>query len=242
MRLEGNKILTENKTYQIYQKLYTHYGPQGWWPLSTIQSQNTNKTGSTEGYHPLDYTPPHTENEKYEIGLGAILTQNTTWTSVTQALKQLKKITPINPEQIQKLNPDIIKQAIKPAGYYNQKTNYILNFTEFFLKLKGKTPTRKQILQVKGIGNETADSILLYAYKQEEFIVDTYTRRIFTHLQEINEKDTYLDIKKYFENNLKTLKKEEKIKTFQEYHALIVEHAKNHYTKKPYGKTENLLK
>jgi len=75
---------------KIYEKLYSLYGPQGWWPLMDLESENRNKSGATHGYHPLNYELPETDLEKYEIILGAILTQNTAWTSASQALINLK--------------------------------------------------------------------------------------------------------------------------------------------------------
>jgi endonuclease-3 related protein len=92
------------------------------------------------------------------------------------------------------------------------------------------------LLSVKGIGPETADSILLYAYGEKEFVVDAYTRRIFSYLGLINEKDSYNKIKKLFEDNFSG-----DVNDYQEYHALIVEHAKNYYLKKPYGVDDIIL-
>ncbi|HHY00013.1 MAG TPA: endonuclease III domain-containing protein, partial [Methanothermobacter sp.] len=116
------------------------------------------------------------------------------------------------------------------AGFLNQKSVYIREITKFFLFLEGTTPSRSEILKVKGVGNETADSILLYAYKKPEFVIDTYTRRIFSHLGLVDEKISYMEFKKLFENNLPL-----SVPIYQEYHALLVEHAKRYYRKKPYG-------
>ncbi|MCC7558991.1 MAG: endonuclease III domain-containing protein [Methanobacterium sp.] len=214
---------------KIYRELYKLYGPQGWWPLMDLESENLNKTGATHGYHPLNYDLPETENQKYEIILGAILTQNTTWTSAEKALLNLKELNALNPDKLLNLDEDVLKEAVRPAGFLNQKSRYLVNITRFFISLEGDTPTRNNILMVKGVGNETADSILLYAYKQPEFVVDAYTRRIFSHLGLVDEKISYLDLKKIFEGNLPT-----DVPVYQEYHALIVEHAKRQYQKKPY--------
>ncbi len=214
---------------KIYRELYKLYGPQGWWPLMDLESENLNKTGATHGYHPLNYELPETENQKYEIILGAILTQNTAWTSAEKALLNLKELNALNPDKLLNLDEDVLKEAVRPAGFLNQKSRYLVNITRFFISLEGDTPTRNNILMVKGVGNETADSILLYAYKKPEFVVDAYTRRIFSHLGLVDEKISYLDLKKIFEGNLPT-----DVPLYQEYHALIVEHAKRHYQKKPY--------
>ena len=102
--------------------------------------------------------------------------------------------------------------------------------------MDNQIPSRKEILSVKGIGNETADSILLFAYKQKEFIIDTYLKRIFIHLNFINENDDYMKIKNYFEINFKG-----SVNDYQEFHSLIDEHAKNYYIKKPYGLNDKIL-
>jgi endonuclease-3 related protein len=215
---------------EIYEKLYSLYGPQGWWPLMDLESENLNKTGATHGYHPLDYDLPETENQKYEIILGAILTQNTAWTSAEKALLNLKELNALQPDKLLTLDEDILKEAVRPAGFLNQKSMYLVNITQFFLSLEGKTPQRKEILRVKGVGNETADSILLYVYKQPEFVVDAYTRRILSHLGLLDEKIGYIELKKIFESSLPV-----DVPLYQEYHALIVEHAKRYYQRKPYN-------
>jgi endonuclease III related protein len=221
---------------EIYTKLYSLYGPQGWWPLLEIESVKPDKIGAQEGYHPMIYDLPETRKQRFEIILGTILTQNTAWTSAEKALKNLKKLDVIDPEKILSLDNETLKTAIKCAGFLNQKANYIKTITEFFIDLNGEIPTRKKLLSVKGVGNETADSILLYAYKQPFFVVDAYTRRIFIHLKLVKEEDSYLEIKKQFEANLPR-----DHKLFNEYHALIVEHAKRYYSKKPYAVNDPLI-
>lgn len=225
----------------IYNKLLKTYGPQGWWPLLELHkthNKNPTKSGSIRGYHPNDYKYPKTTNQQYEICLGAILTQNTSWPQVEAALLNLRKLKLITPKNILTTNENIIKQAIKPSGYYNQKYKKIILFTKYFQNIiKSKqAPTRAELLNIWGIGPETADSILLFAFKQPEFIIDSYTKRILTKLELITKQTTYEEIKNLFENNLK-----KDYKVYQEYHALLVEHAKNHYNKKPYGQTDKIL-
>jgi endonuclease III related protein len=225
-----------NDFMTIYTKLYGLYGAQGWWPLQEIDGLKPDKTGAQTGYHPQNYELPETPNQRFEIILGTILTQNTTWTSAEKALKNLKKLDVVDPEKILSLDNETLKSAIKCAGFLNQKANYIMALTEFFMSLNGEIPTRKELLSVKGVGNETADSILLYAYKQPFFVVDAYTRRIFTRLKLVNDEDSYLEIKKKFESNLP-----QDYKLFNEYHALIVEHAKRYYSKKPYAVNDPII-
>lgn len=215
---------------KLYQKLYDLYGPQGWWPLINHEGTNPTKTGSLRGYHPENYELPEKDDEIYEIILGAILTQNTTWTSAEQALNNLNDLKAIKPEKLLELSDETLKAAIRCAGFLNQKATYLREVTKFFVSLEGHAPNRKEILAVKGVGNETADSILLYAYKKPEFVVDAYTKRIFSHLGLIPEKAGYMEVKELFESTLP-----EEVPIYQEYHALIVEHAKRYYQKKPYG-------
>jgi endonuclease III-like uncharacterized protein len=169
-----------------------------------------------------------------KITTGHKLTQNTSWIQVEKVLSALKPN--LTPEFIITLYLDKLAQAIKPAGYYNQKAKKIKIFSDFFLFLKGKSPTREELLKLWGVGPETADSILLYAYKTPAFIIDTYTKRVFGHLGLIKETSAYDDLKNIFEKNLK-----KDLIIFQEYHALIVEHAKRYYNKIPYGINDPLI-
>ncbi len=215
---------------KIYEKLYDLYGPQGWWPLINHDGTNPTKTGAIRGYHPENYDLPTTRNQVYEIIIGAILTQNTSWLSAEMALFNLDELNAIEPEKLLKLDDETLKSTIRCAGFLNQKAVYLREITEFFIESDGKVPTRKELLGVKGVGNETADSILLYAYKQPQFVVDAYTKRIFIHLGLVNENIKYMELKNLFESSLP-----KDVALYQEYHALIVEHAKRYYSKKPYG-------
>jgi endonuclease-3 related protein len=219
----------ENHLIQVYHKLYLLYGPQGWWPLMDWEGENPTKSGSLKGYHPLNYSLPETFQQRFEIVLGSILTQNTAWNSAEKALMNLKKLDAMHPQSLLELDTEILKEAVRPAGFFNQKTVYLQMISRFFLKLGGEVPTRKELLGVKGVGNETADSILLYAYHKPQFVVDAYTRRIFSHLGVIKENTNYMEVKKLFEASLPR-----DVPLYQEYHALIVEHAKRYYQKKPY--------
>lgn len=220
----------KNKVTTIYSKLYNLYGPQGWWPLIRLDSINPNKTGAIRGYHPGNYDLPKDRNDVYEVILGAILTQNTSWLQAERALLNLKQLNAIVPKKLLGLDDERLKLAIRCAGFLNQKSIYLREISRFFIELDGEIPTRKELLGVKGVGNETADSILLYAYKQPQFVVDTYTKRIFSHLGLVNENIKYMKLKELFESNLPP-----ETSIYNEYHALIVEHAKRYYSKKPYG-------
>lgn len=220
----------QNQIKFIYEKLYDLYGPQGWWPLINLNSYNSNKTGAIRCYHPKNYELPEERNQIYEIILGAILTQNTLWLQAEIALFNLNELNAIEPEKLLHLDDKSLKSAIRCAGFLNQKAIYLREITKFFIEIDGRVPARKELMTVKGIGNETADSILLYAYKQPEFVIDAYTKRIFVHLGLADENIKYMELKELFESNLPR-----DIAVYQEYHALIVEYAKRYYSKKPYG-------
>jgi endonuclease-3 related protein len=199
------------------------YGDQGWWPLVDV------------GYHKGKYGYPRTKDEIFEISLGVILTQNTTFKNVEKSLKNLHAIDALKYEIIQKMPLEKLKEAIKPSGYFNQKSGYILNFIEFFKECD--IPSRDELLAIKGIGQESADSILLYGYNQPHFVVDTYTKRMFVEFGLLSKDAKYSEIQKFLvkEINKEVKEKKELVKIYQEFHALIVEHAKKYYSKKPYG-------
>ncbi len=258
-----------DKLELIYKTLLKEYGKQGWWPLIEYKGNNPTKTGSIHGYHPNNYELPKTRNQIYEVCIGAILTQNCSWQQVEKSLTNLKKLNALNPEKLLKLDDNKLKQAIKPAGYFNQKAKKLRIFTKYFLSLskttsqklvescssqanpvvfehaqnstqipirdwrnsdikKNQIPTSHELLNLWGIGPETADSMLLYAFKQPYFAIDAYTKRIFSRIGIISHNSKYDEFRKLFMNNLPN-----KHELFNEYHALIVEHAKRHCRTKP---------
>lgn len=228
--LSSEKTEIKSVIRKIYDCLLASYGPQGWWPLTELHEAggtNPTKTGCVRGYHPADYTYPQSRDQQFEIICGALLTQNTNWMQVEKTLLNLKQLNALSPEAIISLSPEVLKEAIKPAGYYNQKAMRLKNLASWFLELEGRIPERKELLSLKGVGPETADSILLYAFKQPSFVVDAYTRRIVTNLGLADEKADYDQIKALFEENLP-----QDPELYQEYHALLVEHAKRYYQKK----------
>lgn len=220
----------------IYNTLTETYSHLDWWPTGSYKSLDIDKS---KYLVEVDDSYPEKYIDQFEIIMGTILTQNTTWVSVDKALANLALYTDFNPNNILEFintDTDRFKQLIKPSGYFNQKTIYLKNIAEFFIDLDGRTPTRKEVLAVKGVGNETADSILLYAFGEKEFVVDAYTKRIFSYLGFIRETATYHQVKKLFEENFQG-----DVDDYKQYHALIVEHAKNYYRKKPYGVNDNIL-
>ena len=106
----------------LYHRLLEAYGQQGWWPLLGVKGCNPTKTGSVRGYHPGDYSHPRDEEERFEICVGAILTQNTAWTNVEKALRRLAAAELLEPTAILSCPTDRLRDAIRPSGYFNAKT------------------------------------------------------------------------------------------------------------------------
>ncbi|HPJ36201.1 MAG TPA: endonuclease [Spirochaetota bacterium] len=212
--------MTENLN-GIYRILRKTYGKQGWWPILNAD------TGLSEygGNAPLN------EAEIFEIAIGAILTQNVAWKNVEKALLALKKNGLMEPVALFQARDDRIAKCIISSGYYNQKTKKIKNFLTWFrefeysfeklINLKTEK-IREEMLGIKGIGPETADSILLYGLGRKIFVIDAYTKRIFSRLGFLDIKDDYEKIRKLFEKEFKG-----DTEKYNEYHALIVLHGKD---------------
>ena len=194
----------------IYDDLYKVYGKQGWWPLGGKYSGKINLN----------------EKESLEISLGAILTQNTSWNNAEKALENLRKNNLLDKEKLKLIETEKLAFLIKSSGNNNQKAKKIKEFIRF-LDSK-KEITRENLLSIWGVGKETADSILLYAYKQPYFVIDTYTKRIFSRLGFCEDNASYDDLQDLFSKNL-----DKDFKLFNEYHALLLEHAKRHCRKEP---------
>ncbi|HNW60626.1 MAG TPA: endonuclease III domain-containing protein [bacterium] len=214
-----------NTLLAFYHQLLARYGPQGWWPLLSHPGASSTPNSIRGIYHPGHYDLPSTREQRFEICIGAILTQNTAWRSVEKALINLLQIKALHPEGLDALNETQLKEAIRPSGYFNQKAIKIRSFTAFFLALEERTPSREELLALWGIGPETADSMLLYAFKVPTFVVDAYTRRVLSSTGWISGTESYDSIKNLFEKQLP-----HDLALFQEYHALFVEHAKQECT------------
>lgn len=193
----------------IYDEMYAAFGPQHWWPA----------------------------DEDFEIMVGAILTQSVSWTNVEKAIDNLKAEGLLSVEAILSANTDELAGLIRPTGYFNQKAlklknlcGYIkLNYSGDIYKLFGKDipEMRREFLSIKGIGPETADSIILYAGRKPIFVVDAYTRRIFSRLGFLPDDVKYHEMQDFFMKNLPA-----DAKLFNEYHALIVRLGKDYCKKK----------
>ena len=183
----------------IYDKLYRHFGPQSWWPGET----------------------------PFEVIVGAILTQNTNWQNVSKAIANLKKAKVLSPKKLYSLPQSRLAQLIRPSGYFNIKAKRLREFLNFLFKnyngslkkmfSRPLEDLRKEVLSIKGIGPETADSILLYAGGYPTFVVDAYTKRIFSRQKLLSKDADYHTVQKIFVENLK-----KDVQLYNEYHALIV--------------------
>ncbi len=205
--------------------MYKSCGPQGWWPLTP--------RGSYKSKH--HQGRPKTDKNRFEIILGAILTQNTNWKNVEKSIEVLNKNKLINPEGIIAIPKSKLGEVIRSSGYYNQKSKTLKIVAKFFRLTKlsqlSKLKTedlRSILLKIKGIGPETADSIILYAFEQPIFVVDAYTKRIFSRYGLIGENAKYDEVQAFFHKHLR-----KSLTTYKEYHALIVEHAKRYCKVKP---------
>lgn len=162
-----------------------------------------------------------------EIIVGAILTQNTSWKNVEKAITNLKSAGLLTPEKLKQLDMKELARLIRPAGYYNIKAKRLKNFINWlFNNYHGQLTTlenldtntlRSKLLSITGIGKETADSILLYAFERPIFVVDAYTARVLIRHRLIDQDADYEQIRQFFQSHLP-----EDVQLFNEYHALLV--------------------
>ncbi len=195
---------------EAYNRMLQRFGPRHWWPADS----------------PL------------EVIVGAILTQNTAWTNVEKAIGNIKSAGALSVKRLLETPPEILSSWIRPSGYFNLKTKRLQAAMRFIeaayggdLEKMAREPLpslRKRLLGVYGIGEETADSILLYALEKPVFVVDAYTRRILSRHDLINPSASYREIQRLFMENLP-----QDARLFNEYHALIVETGKTCCRKSP---------
>lgn len=184
---------------ELYEKLWLAFGPQGWWP----------------GESP------------FEIALGAILTQNTNWRNVARVISDLKRNGLLDARTLREMPDTELAERLRPVGYYNIKAQRVKNFLIFLADRYHDSLTlmaqedleslRPKLLAIKGIGPETADSILLYALHKPSFVVDAYTFRVLSRHGLVAGPLTYEELRRLFMDHLP-----EEVALFQEYHALLV--------------------
>lgn len=210
----------------IYRILLNHFGTQDWWPID-------------KQYHKINQSDP-----RFEIIIGAILTQNTAWKNVEKALTNLKRTDLFTVSRIFKADMADLKKNIQSTGFFNQKATRLKmivshlheNFNDDLDRFFNRDLQiiRKELLLLNGIGPETADSILLYAGNHPIFVVDAYTKRICKRLPVNTKGITYEVIQHYFQSRFKEdITVTEPVTVYKEMHALIVSLAKNYCKKKP---------
>jgi endonuclease-3 related protein len=200
----------ENTFREIYGLLLSSYGEQGWWPIGGAYSPEFK--GRQKG-----------EAERLEICIGAILAQNTSWKNAERAVLRLRGEGALDRGRLGSMGEGEIAELIRSAGYYNMKARKIKEF----LGYPGDID-REGLLSVWGMGEETVDSILLYAYDVPVFVADAYSRRIFSRVGLCAEGATYGEVQGLVHSAMPR-----DCKSLNEYHALIVEHAKRHCRAKP---------
>ncbi|MHC4260288.1 MAG: endonuclease III domain-containing protein [Planctomycetota bacterium] len=184
---------------EIYQLLFKRFGTQHWWPGET----------------------------QFEIIVGAILTQNTNWSNVEKAIANLKSADLLDAESLRNIEIKELAELIRPAGYFNVKAKRLKSFVDWFfdnyagqleeLETVETEQLRAELLGIKGVGPETADSILLYAFDRPIFVVDAYTARVAVRHGLIEPEADYEQLRDLFQSNLP-----QDVKLFNEYHALLV--------------------
>lgn len=187
----------------IYDRLFARYGPQHWWPAKT----------------------------PFEVIVGAILTQSAAWKNVEKAIEHLEQAGALRPDALRKLPQDELAALIHACGYYNVKARKLKAFAGWLgeeynddldgLFGQGAAELRQKLLDVYGIGEETADSIMLYAGNKPAFVIDAYTRRIISRLGLAPRNNSYAVYRRLFTDNLPA-----DAQLFNEYHALLVKLAK----------------
>lgn len=203
-----------NSLLEIFNTLLDVYGPRFWWPAET----------------------------PFEVCVGAILTQNTNWGNVEKAIANLKGEGLLSPEGLRDVPVERLAELIRPAGYFNVKSGRLKDFIGWLFQEHGGSLDRMfsgewrllryELLKVRGVGPETCDSILLYAGHKPSFVVDAYTKRLFSRIGLISGGAVYEEVRSLFMENLPT-----DTELYNEYHALIVEHCKERCRKKPLCET-----
>ncbi len=197
------------KIKRIYDLLNEHFGDLGWWPAES----------------------------PFEVIVGAVLTQNTSWANVEKAIKRLKDEGLMRPSKMAEADTGVLSRAIRPAGYFRVKARRLKEMSRFIMKeCGGKLDRlgredilclRERLLGVNGVGPETADSILVYALGKPVFVVDAYTKRVFSRHGITGEDASYADIQRMVHDNVPL-----KVRTMNQFHALLVETGKRYCRKR----------
>ena len=195
----------DEQLQQFYAALTERFGPQHWWPART----------------------------RLEIILGAILTQNTAWRNAARAIKSLRAAGLLKWRELRKASPAELEDAVRPAGFYRRKAKAIRNFLDWLERVHGGSlhkafaippgELRRQLLEIKGLGPETADAILLYAGRRPFFVADAYTRRILSRHGLLPDRSSYDEAQRFLHEHLP-----QDQSLFNDFHALLVVTGKEH--------------
>ncbi len=206
----GDAVGLSQRLLDIYERLFARYGPQRWWPAET----------------------------PFEVMVGAVLTQSAAWSNVERAIANLKRAGALSARAIRELPQDELARLIRASGYFNLKAKKLKALAEYLgqrfnddlnaMAGEALDSLRRELLSVYGIGEETADDILLYAVGKPSFVIDAYTRRVFHRLGLAPAQGPYSAYRSLFMDNLPT-----SVGLFNEYHALIVRHGKEVCKKQP---------
>ncbi|MDE0015267.1 endonuclease III domain-containing protein [Candidatus Poribacteria bacterium] len=186
------------KLYSLYNQLLAQHGDRKWWPADT----------------------------PFEVALGAILTQATSWRNVEKAMENLRNAGAFTAEEIASISQTALEQLIRPSRYFRMKAQKVRAFVDYITErpmhvmfAQDVPQLREELLSIYGVGPETADTIILYAASKPSFVVDSYTYRLFSRLGWIEGKYNYAKLRAMFMDNLP-----HDVELFNEYHALIVRH------------------
>ena len=203
----------------VYEVMLQEYGSQGWWPINNVYKKRNSLTNE----------------EKFEIIIGTILTQNTAWINVEKALNELRRNKCLSVKAFLETRHETLATSIKSSGYNNQKAERLKIVAQFLLQhsldelqAMDISELRPLLLSVKGIGPETADSIILYAFMKPGFVIDAYTKRIMSRIGLCRKDVLYDELQTLIVGNI-----ENNVEMYNEYHALLVEHAKRYCRTKP---------
>lgn len=202
--------MIETRLKHLYAQLFEHFGHRNWWPAGS----------------------------PFEVCVGAILTQNTSWRNVEKAISNLKNDNRLDPFKLYEMPLGALAALIKPAGYFNVKSKRLRNFISYLVERhEGSldrmfeapiSALRTELLSINGIGRETADSMILYAANKPIFVIDVYTRRVLERHGIIGSKFDYDEIRKLFERSL-----EPDVALFNDFHAQFVAVGSNYCGRKP---------
>ncbi len=192
----------------VFSALHRRYGPQDWWPAES----------------------------PFEVMVGALLTQNTSWSNVEKAIAGLRARDRLDAGAIVRARHEQLARWLRSSGYFNVKARRLKNFCRWYLAAGGYTALqtldtrtlRTALLSVNGIGPETADDILLYAFERPVFVIDAYTRRLYARLGLYVGDESYEVLRHATESTLGA-----DVAMLNEFHALIVRHAKEHCRVRP---------